>query len=197
MYDDGMNTLKLLLISFFVVTNAFAQVDQISSQSPIMTRLDYVESNLSQVANNEQALMAQNQALASKIDAVSNMQAQPAIVASNDLVFLVILSSLIMMLVLAGCMDRQTPTPKEVLIKKQPVKSKKTQMPELVREKHDEEYDFMGSQEAVPARFNLAEAYMQMREFQQARRVLEGILEQGDSDQRQKASALLTQLPSL
>ena len=193
----AMDTSNFFFISFLMLSTAFAQVDEISSQSPIMTRLDYVESNLSQVANNEQALMAQNQALASKIDAVSNMQAQPATVASNDLVFLVILSSLIMMLVLAGCMDRQTPTSKKVIIKKQPAKSNKPKMPEIVREKHDEEYDFMGSQEAVPARFNLAEAYMQMREFQQARRVLEGILEQGDSDQRQKASALLTQLPSL
>lgn len=175
-----------------MVTNAFAQIDEISSQSPIMTRYDSVESNLTQVANSEQASMAQNQTQASV-----NMQTQPVAMASNDVVFLVILSSLIMMLVLAGCLDRQTPSPKKIIAKKQPAKTPKPAMPEIVREKHDEEYDFMGSQEAVPARFNLAEAYMQMREFQQARRVLEGILEQGDSDQRQKASALLTQLPSL
>ena len=53
----------------------------------------------------------------------------------------------------------------------------------------------MASQEAVPARFNLAESYMQMREYAQAKRVLEVSCIKG-IHQRQKASALLSQLPS-
>jgi FimV-like protein len=109
---------------------------------------------------------------------------------AHDVFLLLIISGLMLFLVLAGCMERQ-PVPD---IKKRG--NKPTPLPQIKPQQSDEEYDFMASQEAVPARFNLAEAYMQMREYAQAKRVLEGILHQGDPDQRQKASALLSQLPS-
>ena len=107
----------------------------------------------------------------------------------HTIFLLLIISGLMLFLVLAGCMERQ-PVPD---IKRG---NKPTPLPQIKPQQSDEEYDFMASQEAVPARFNLAEAYMQMREYAQAKRVLEGILHQGDPDQRQKASALLSQLPS-
>lgn len=192
-----MNIKLLYLIPLFFISTVFADNPTTLDRSPMAARLDFVEANINQIEANERTLFAQNQNLVNQFNvmASANNHMNP-IQSNNDMTVLVLLSILMLFLVLMGCVERQTPTKQMAKATKQP-KAKPQPMPELKREAQDEEYDFMGSQEAVPARFNLAEAYMQMREFQQAKRVLEGILDQGDSDQRQKASALLSQLPSL
>ena len=192
-----MNIKLLYLIPLFFISTVFADNPTVLEQNPMVARLDFVEANINQIQANERTLFAQNQNLANQLNVIASANNQISPVQSNnDVTVLVLLSVLMMFLILMGCVERQTPTKKIAKVTKQP-KAQPQPMPELKREAQDEEYDFMGSQEAVPARFNLAEAYMQMREFQQAKRVLEGILDQGDSDQRQKASALLSQLPSL
>lgn len=189
-----MNTKKLYLLSLFLFSIVIVQADDLSVQSPVIKRLDYVEANLNKIEDNERTLFAQNQALSNRINSVNGMDVKTNQVAEKDVMVLVLLATLMMFLVLAGCQDRQSGQSKK---KQSASNHNKRNLPEIKPQKQDDEYDFMGSQEAVPARFNLAEAYIQMREFQQAKRVLQGILEQGNSDQRQKASALLTQLPSL
>lgn len=185
----------LYLIPLLFCSTVFAQANEAFDQTPIISRLDLVEANLQKIEANERTLFAQNQALSNQFNksGIASVGSS-TIEASKDTVILIVLSGLIMFLVLSSCVERQQPQHKKNMPKQQ---RSNNEVPKIKKEQHDEEYDFMGSQEAVPARFNLAEAYMQMREFQQAKRVLQGILEQGDSDQRQKASALLSQLPSL
>ncbi|MEE2770106.1 MAG: FimV/HubP family polar landmark protein [Pseudomonadota bacterium] len=185
-----MNIKKLFILIILSCFPAFAQSNTVD-QAPMISRLDSMEANLHKLEDNERTLFAQNQALSSRLNSSTNNVNKPT--AMNDIFILMIISGLVVFLVLAGCLERQPKQRKQMV----PKKNKQSKLPEIKREHQDEEYDFMGSQEAVPARFNLAEAYMQMREFRQAKRVLEGILDQGDSDQRQKASALLSQLPSL
>ena len=104
----------------------------------------------------------------------------------------IFVAGLIALMVLAQCMDQDA----------EPTQTNTKENPQDASEHFDvvqpqvEEYDFMGSQEAVPAKFNLVEAYIQMKDFAQARRVLDEILSVGSEDQRQKASAYISQLPS-
>ena len=192
-----MNIKLLYLIPLFFISTVFADNPTTLDQNPMVARLDFVEANMNQIEANERTLFAQNQNLANQLNVMASAKSQMnPVQTSNDIIVLILLSVLMLFLVFMGCVERQTPNKQIAKAARQPKVQPQT-MPELKREVKDEEYDFMGSQEAVPARFNLAEAYMQMREFQQAKRVLEGILDQGDSDQRQKASALLSQLPSL
>ena len=59
----------------------------------------------------------------------------------------------------------------------------------------EQEYDFMGSKEAVPAKLDLARAYVAMQDYQQAKTVLKEVLEQGSADQKQTAQLVLQRIP--
>lgn len=62
-------------------------------------------------------------------------------------------------------------------------------------ESHDEgEYDFLATEEAIPVKLDLARAYIDMDEAESARVVLQSVLEEGDSDQKSEAKALLKEL---
>jgi len=58
----------------------------------------------------------------------------------------------------------------------------------------DEEYDFMGTEEAMPAKLDLARAYVQMGDAVQAREVLEEILASKNTDYVTQARALMKSL---
>ncbi len=60
----------------------------------------------------------------------------------------------------------------------------------------EEEYDFMGTEEAMPAKLDLARAYVQMGDELQAREVLQEILVSKNSDYVVQAEALLQSLSS-
>lgn len=53
------------------------------------------------------------------------------------------------------------------------------------------EYDFMGSREAIPAKLDLARSYITMRDYDQAKTVLQAVLASGDDEQRSEAESLL------
>ena len=59
----------------------------------------------------------------------------------------------------------------------------------------EEEYDFMGSPEGVSAKLDLARAYLAMQDYQQMREVLQAVLQQGNSQQKQQAQDLLDKIP--
>lgn len=61
----------------------------------------------------------------------------------------------------------------------------------------DDEYDFMGSDEAIPAKLDLANAYITMEDFAAATQVLEEVVERGNKDQQEKAKELLKQISAL
>lgn len=79
----------------------------------------------------------------------------------------------------------QTPTPAQP----QPIVSES----ETVSDTEDE-YDFMGSKEAIPAQLDLARAYLAMEDFLAAKRVLRCVMQKGTDEQQQEAGALLAQI---
>ena len=54
-----------------------------------------------------------------------------------------------------------------------------------------DEYDFMGSHEAIPAKLDLAQTYLDMGDKPAARNVLEEVIQKGDEEQQKTASELL------
>ena len=56
------------------------------------------------------------------------------------------------------------------------------------------DYDFMGSKESIPAKLDLARAYIDMADKKSARKVLKEIIAQGNAKQRKEAEKLLTQI---
>ena len=60
----------------------------------------------------------------------------------------------------------------------------------------DEEYDYMGSSEGIPAKLNLARAYCDMGDHDKARIVLMEITSKGDSEQRKEAREMLINIDS-
>lgn len=63
--------------------------------------------------------------------------------------------------------------------------------PELDTDEDENEYDFMGSVEGVPAQIDLARAYLQMGDRLAAEKVLNWVLQVGDAEQQATAKALL------
>ncbi len=60
----------------------------------------------------------------------------------------------------------------------------------------EEEYDFLSSEEGVPAKLDLIEAYLTMGDKRSASSVISEVLVLGNSDQRAQAKALLARMDS-
>ena len=58
----------------------------------------------------------------------------------------------------------------------------------------DADYDFLSSNDAIPAKLDLARAYIAMEDFSAARAVLNDVLVQGDAEQKRDAQAMLQQI---
>ena len=56
------------------------------------------------------------------------------------------------------------------------------------------EYDFINSQEGIPARFELANAYCKMGDYKAARKIYKDIVNSGDQSQVSEANMLLEDL---
>ena len=65
---------------------------------------------------------------------------------------------------------------------------------EEIIENPNDEYDFMGSEEGIPAKMNLARAYFDMGLPEKARKVLTDIASKGDSSQKEEARSMLLDL---
>lgn len=63
--------------------------------------------------------------------------------------------------------------------------------------KLDDDYDFMGSQEALPAKLDLARAYIDMDDFSSAETLLREVMEKGNTGERKQAQQLLKTLKIL
>lgn len=59
-----------------------------------------------------------------------------------------------------------------------------------------DEYDYMGSVESVPAKLDLARTYLAMEDYRAAKAVLQDVMKQGTSEQCAQAKKLLDQIPS-
>lgn len=55
----------------------------------------------------------------------------------------------------------------------------------------EEEFDFMGSDEAIPAQLDLARTYIAMNDIKQAKEVLRNVLKKGSLEQKREAQDLL------
>ncbi|MDG2283999.1 MAG: FimV/HubP family polar landmark protein [Alphaproteobacteria bacterium] len=58
----------------------------------------------------------------------------------------------------------------------------------------DDEYDYLATDEAIPVKMNLVQAYIQMEDFVSAKTVLDEIMKQGDFQQREDASLMYAKL---
>lgn len=67
----------------------------------------------------------------------------------------------------------------------------KRQEPKITYDKNEEEYDFMASQEAIPAKLDLARSYIAMEDFAAAKKILKEITRQGNIMEKQQAKQLL------
>ena len=65
---------------------------------------------------------------------------------------------------------------------------------EAEQEVGDDEYDFMGSDEAIPAKLDLARAYIEMEKKDEAKKVLEEVTTKGSRAQKQEARKIKEQL---
>lgn len=58
----------------------------------------------------------------------------------------------------------------------------------------DDEYNFMSTKEAIPAKLDLARAYIQMEDLEQATAVLQDIIQHADGEHRASAESLLKEI---
>lgn len=58
-----------------------------------------------------------------------------------------------------------------------------------------DEYDFMGSSEAIPAKLDLAHAYLAMEDFAAADKALQQVLASGTAEQKAEAKTMLASIP--
>lgn len=60
-----------------------------------------------------------------------------------------------------------------------------------------DEYDFMGSREAIPTKLDLARAYIDMGDYQNAKDALNEVVQLGNLQQKKEAHDLLAKIPNL
>jgi FimV-like protein len=77
----------------------------------------------------------------------------------------------------------------------QPVAEKTTLVPDDLDDTKVE-YDYMGSNESIPAKLNLARAYVAMEDYSAARKVLNEVAQAGSREQQQQAEELRKVLPA-
>ncbi|WP_423063830.1 FimV/HubP family polar landmark protein [Candidiatus Paracoxiella cheracis] len=58
------------------------------------------------------------------------------------------------------------------------------------------EYDYMGSEEGVPAKLDLARTYIAMEDYDTARKVLAEVNKHGDQSHKEQAQAMLDEIPA-
>lgn len=74
---------------------------------------------------------------------------------------------------------------------RRPAKEDSASSPKKVQiESPEEEYDFMNTAQAIPAKLNLARSYIAMNDFVQAKAILKTVLVSGDDLQKREARAL-------
>ena len=80
-------------------------------------------------------------------------------------------------------------------VEKLAVKQNNRVEPTIATDEDDaSEYDYMGSDEAIPAKLDLARAYMDMGEGNTAQVILEEVLKKGNNDQQAEAFGLLAKI---
>ena len=181
-----------------------------SLQAQIVRLGQMTTSSQQQMSDRITALSKQNQLLEQKINdvikviqpmqkVVMQMDAKPATqsvpqpvsVTSDQTArwfpWLVLLSVLVLLLVVANLYTLR-------LVRRQPStpSSLTSSQDEL-----EEEYNFMATEEAIPAKLDLVRAYIEMNDYQQAREVLTEILACKNPEFIAQAEVLLTSLSSL
>jgi len=73
------------------------------------------------------------------------------------------------------------------------IKANKKQQASSEDKDTDDEYDYLGSEEGMPAKLNLARAYIKMEDFESAKEVLDEVLSDGTDEQKAQAQELKKQ----
>jgi len=101
----------------------------------------------------------------------------------SDLFWIVLFSLLFLILLLVGLFTRH--------------RSKDSPPPQkdnVPQDQEEGEYDFMNTKDAIPAKFDLADAYIQMGNIKEAEHVLKDILKIGTDEEKKKAQVLLEKI---
>ncbi len=102
--------------------------------------------------------------------------------------------SLLLLFFLLLCLFQEE-EPKQSLKTCQPIPSSKKTPPRLSEENDiRDEYDFMATEQAIPAKLDLARAYIDMGDSDAAKAVLQDVILNGDKPQIERAKELLFSL---
>lgn len=151
--------------------------DQISSlESKYQTRLTNIEQNDSVQQASIQKTNQQVQNINTQVQQVQTDTQQQRNIYRYILAAMIAVILLIIILLI-------------ILIKrckKQPVIQKESEQ--------DADYDFMGSDESIPSKLDLARTYIDMGDAKDAKKVLQEIIQIGNAEQQQEAKDLLVQM---
>jgi FimV-like protein len=100
------------------------------------------------------------------------------------------LAALVVLLALLSMTRRR----KEVVKNKSSVPARDSEKTFKIEDDTSGEYDFMGSSEGIPAKLDLARAYIAMEDFTAARETLAEILGEGGEQHREEARSLLNKI---
>ena len=185
---------RMLVVMFFVCAQANAENFTNTPVTEPISQLSIINLNnhVNQIGDALHSLQDDNLLLKQRLDN-SIKQKTPLPATPQELSYLVGLAGVIFVLAVAGAIERNTTKP----VKKTTYRKKSKSIPVADQKVIEEEgeYDFMSSSEAIPAKFNLIEAYLSMNNYDLAQKELKMILKLGDIHQQNRAKMILNQIP--
>lgn len=187
----------LLFLTIFIYNLSHAdEIYSVLPQESSQLSLIDLKQDLNYLNQNVSDLRAENQNIKTLIEHPQQM-AVISLEPMHEFLYIGSLAGVVFLLAFAGMIERDTPQPvahRRTVVKKQISEPKKVVVPNA---KADGEYDFMSSSEAIPSKFNLIEAYLEMKNYDLAKKELSNILRFGNIHQQSKAKLLMNQIPSV
>ncbi|QLH44096.1 MAG: hypothetical protein HWD59_11875 [Coxiellaceae bacterium] len=152
--------------------------------SHIETTLNHINQQLNKITDPAVAVTASKpEAIPTKVNFISAPLSHHQKSVLQHLVakwWIIALAILVLLLVWIPWPDKKT-------VKKRP----QSQPNKVIEEDEESEYDYLSSHEAIPAKLDLARAYIDMDDIESATRVLQEVILQGNDSQRHQAKQLL------
>lgn len=186
---------RMLLIIMFIPISAYAAVPNTTSFAEPISQLSIININnhVNQITDTLESLKNDNMLLNQRLDDTIRTRT-PTPATPQELSYLVGLAGIIFVLAIAGAIEKNTPKhTKKTVYRKQ---ARSLPVDNTKNLEQESEYDFMSSSEAIPAKFNLIEAYLSMSNYDLALKELKTILKVGDIHQQNRAKMILNQIPT-
>ncbi|MAJ81738.1 MAG: hypothetical protein CMF41_02350 [Legionellales bacterium] len=186
---------RLLLLIIFIPITAFAAIPNATSFAEPISQLSIININnhVNQITESLESIKNDNILLKQRLD--STIRARTPVPATpQELSYLVGLAGMIFVLAVAGSIEKNTPKHTNKTVYRKRTRSLPVENTKTIEQ--ESEYDFMSSSEAIPAKFNLIEAYLSMSNYDLALKELKTILKVGDIHQQNRAKMILNQIPT-